>query len=230
MLTISLGDAWAHAVVSLGFEPGTAVVAGPGAPVVAGALQAAGWPGAGIEEPEFVLLGGTPDRDAGDLAQVRSNSVDLVVLRKAWADRPGMVSAVRDAHRVLRAGGAAVVGVPDAEEMLGSSGIRYPERVAYRFVPPAAEALQRSSARTLLAAEFPRAGFRKAVSFMIEEHHGTYPAIDDYVVARATAWESFGTSDAESVADRVTGELQKISPLGPIVDRRPWFAIAGEKP
>jgi len=227
MMTVSLGDAWAHAVASLGIEPGPAVVAGPGAPAVAGALQAAGWPAAGIEELEFVLLGETPAGEVGDLTRLQSESMSLVVLRRAWADRPGMVAALRHAHRVLRPGGAAVAAVPDAEEMLGSSAIRYPERVAYSLVPAAAEALRRFSTRTLLSFEFPRSGFRDAVGFMIEEHHGTYPAVEAYVAARAAAWESTGTAGAEMVADRAAEELRRISPLGPIVDRRPWFALAG---
>jgi SAM-dependent methyltransferase len=230
MMTISLGDAWAHAVVSLGVEPGAAAVAGPGAPEVAVALQAAGWPAAGFEEPELALLGGGLAGEAVDITGLESNSLGLVVLRKAWADRPGMVAALRQAFRVLRPGGAAVAAVPDAEEMLGSSGNRYPERVAYSLVPSAAETLLRSSIRTLIAYEFPRAGFREVVSFMIEEHHGSYPAVEDYVAARAAAWESPGTGGAGSVADRAATELRKISPFGPIVDRRPWFAIAGEKP
>lgn len=225
----SLGAAWAHAVRSLGVEPGPAIVAGPGAGEVADALQVAGWPAAGVEEPEFVVLGGAPT-DAGDLAGIVPSSADLVVLRKAWIDRPGMIAALRDAYRVVRPGGVAVAAVPDAEEMLGSSGIRYPERVAYRLVPQAAEALRLSSTRTQLSYEFPRAGFRKAVAFMIEEHHGTYPEAAGYVAARAAAWDSFGTLGSEPVADRVAGELQRIRPLGEVVDRRPWFAIAGEKP
>jgi hypothetical protein len=228
-MSSTLGAAWAHAVRSLGVESGPAIVAGPGAGEVADALQAAGWPAAGVEDPDFVVLGSLPV-DVGDLSGVGPNSADLVVLRKAWIDRPGMIAALRDAYRVVRPGGVAVAAVPDAEEMLGSSGLRYPERVAYRLVPQAAEALRRSSTRTQLSYEFPRAGFRKAVSFMIEEHHGTYPEAAGYVAARAAAWDSFGTPGPEPVADRVAGELQRIRPLGEVVDRRPWFAIAGEKP
>jgi hypothetical protein len=211
-------------------------VAGEAAPSLARSLQAAGSPPIGLEADRLAVLGDieTPD-DARSLDDLPTGSADFVVLRRAWESRPGMGQAVRGAFAMLRPGGCVVVAEIDAARLLEGPAVRYPDRVLYDADPGLAGSVRVAAMeRTVLAVEMVRAGFRRVAVADVEVERGRHASAADYWQALASSARrplaALPAEDAERLIEEVAGDLARLAPLGPVVDREPWLMATGGRP
>jgi hypothetical protein len=209
------------------------MVAGPDAAALAGECARRSSAGIAAEGADWVLLG--PDA----LAEVPGSWMDLpagiagtVILRRAWADRPGLSVAAAAAAALVADGGRLFVADLDVDRLLTGSPVHYPYQLRFTLDPAAAKALVAGTAATAdLALEVGRTGMRSAMGVVVEEVRATYREAADYWMAvRDGAWPSLADTPAEArgvLLENLAAELSRIAPLGEIVERRPWFAATG---
>jgi hypothetical protein len=208
---------------------------GESAAVVAESFAAAGGPPLVLEADHFAFATRSGSRpDAARLRDLAPGSVDLVVLRRAWRAVGEVGEALRTARAVLAPGGEMIAADLDVNLMLAGPSPRFPVRLLYLAEPTAANRMRASTATPAsLGAEAVRAGFVSVEGFTYVDVRGSYPDVEALWVGikargwRGAAWvpierqgEVFGV-----VADALAGAI----PLGPAVDREPWYAVVGSK-
>jgi SAM-dependent methyltransferase len=198
-------------------------------------LQLDGSPPIAAEGEALAVLSSSDAPDlAGDLSGIPAGSFDAALLLWAWSDPGSLGEVLAEAHRVLAPGGAVVAAEPDVEALTESSAIRYPARLQFTGRPEAAEAARASVAgRIRLAAETARARFVPVRIHDLDVVLGRYDTAEEYWEAVGEgAWRSLHLlpqAEAEMLIERAAGELGRVAPLGPVVDRRPWLAATGTK-
>jgi len=211
------------------------LVAGMDAGALAGDFMRAGSAGIAAEGDDWFLLSSEHPAEAPESWHGLPHGVaGTVVLRKAWPDRPGLTTAVEMGAALVAPGGRLVVADIDSERLLEGSPVRYPYR--FRFVlDPAAEASLREESMSTadLTLEVARAGMRGVVGVVIEEERGRYDGPAGYWTAvRDVAWPSLlemPSYDREILLEDLAAGLSRVSPMGEIVERRPWFAATGAR-
>jgi hypothetical protein len=228
--------AWIDTVRSVAGEwPPVVVVVGPRANDLAAAFQAAGAPPVSAEGDGLVALSlsDVPAEVTG-LAELPEGWADLVVLRSAWQDRTQVGPMLRTASRVLRPGGRVLAGEMDVARMLETSAVRYPSRLLFSVRPDLATEVRATTiGRAMLSAETVRAGFGDVDVVDLEELRGTFPSADAYwQYARSGGWPALAwlpAEDADRAVEAAAGDLARIAPIGPVVDRVPFVATTGIK-
>lgn len=189
--------------------------------------------GIAAEGEDWVLLDDdTPEAPPGSWMDLPSGIAGTVIIRRAWADRPGLVEAAAAATALVGDGGRLVIADLDVDRLLDGSPVRYPYQLRFTLDPAASQRLVESTTSTAdLALEVGRAGMRSARGIVIDEVRGTFEsAVDYWGAVRDGAWPSLGTTPAEQrglLLENLAVELTKIAPMGEITERRPWFAATG---
>ena len=155
-----------------------------------------------------------------------------MIVRRAWADGPGLAVAAPAAARLVADGGRLVLADLDVDRLLAGSPVRYPYQFRFTLDPAAATALRASTTSTAdLALEVGRAGMRSVKGIVVDEEKGVFPAAADYWGAvRDGAWPSLGEMAAENrtiLLENLAVALSRSAPIGQVVERRPWFAATG---
>jgi SAM-dependent methyltransferase len=231
---VSTASEWVRVVEALGTAFGDmVVVAGAGSTEVAEALRRAGGPPLAVETERLaVLLAGDLEEQPVALVDLPSDGADLVMLRRAWQDRPALPAALREAYRILRSGGRLVAADLDVDRLMTSSSFRYPSRLQYALLP--GKVAPPESLSMALSIEVGRAGFRTVRGWEIDEERAVYADAKAYWEAvRDEGWPAFrdlSAEDAERLLEVTAAELGRIAPLGELSDRRPWFVVTGVKP
>lgn len=208
-------------------------IAGEAAVEIAEAFTAAGGPPLVLESARFALLSrSTSHPSAGRVRDLPSQSVDLVVLRRAW-HRPGEVAEALLIARDRTVPGGEVIGADlDVSKLLAGPSPRYPGRLFYLAAPEAADGLRASTATPgLLSTEAVRAGLKPVELATYDDVRGTYEtAAELWQAIRARGWRGAAWTAAErqgAVLDAVAASLGTAVPAGPAVDREPWYAVLG---
>jgi hypothetical protein len=139
---------------------------------------------------------------------------------------------LRAAARILHPGGRVFAGEMDVARMMETSAVRYPARLLFSVRPDlAAEVRATTIGRAMLSTETVRAGFGDVDVVDMEELRGTFPSADAYWdYARGGGWPALGwlpTEDADRAVEAAAGDLARIAPIGPVVDRVPFVATTG---
>jgi SAM-dependent methyltransferase len=217
-------------------EGSAIAVVGPDAAAAGSAIQAAGGRSLLADGEGFVLLAdGIEDPGSTGLAGVEPDSLDLVVLRRAWSGRPGVLEVMRAARRALRPGGRLLALEVDAGRLLESSVVRYPLRLRFDHDPDAAARLRGTTVPpAALMIDAVRAGFRDVVERRIDETRAWFASVDAYRQAIAEgAWPSLAAMAPEGRArllEAVEPDLRAAAPIGEVADREPWIAVTGVRP
>ena len=126
-------------------------IAGESAVAIAAAFTAAGGPPLVLESDHFALLSRSDGHPtAGRVRDLPLDSVDLVVLRRAWTDPGDVADAMRIARDRTRAGGEVIAADLDVNKLLAGPTPRYPGRLFYLAAPESATRLRSSTATPAL--------------------------------------------------------------------------------
>lgn len=207
----------------------TAVVAGWEADRLGEALRRAGAPTPVVGGDRLAVLSSRAvEGEASRLADLPAGFADLVILRRAWRDRLELGAAIRQAARIARSGGRLLAADLDFDRLVSSSSFRYPSRLQYGLLSGRAAP---RSLRMALSIEVGRAGFESVDGWEVDEEDGVYEDARAYWEAvRAEGWPVFAelsVEEAEQLLERASEELRRVAPVGPVVDRRPWFVVSG---
>jgi hypothetical protein len=180
-----------------------------------------------------ILTSGDISGEPETLGEVDEGIADLVVLKRAWPDRPGLTEAVRSAHRAVQTGGRMIAADIDLDRLLASSAIRYPMRLQFSLLSEPFAGAGRRSMRMPLSIETARAGFRDVEFFEVDEERETYPDVRSYWEALreqgSPVFADLSPEDTETLLEATAEQLHRVAPIGGITDRRPWFVVAGIK-
>lgn len=209
-------------------------VVGEDALVVAEALLRSGSPPIAVEEARFVLLAGEVEGEPQRLRDLGPASLDMIVMRRAWSGRAEVGPALAAARRVLRSGGRAMAGDIDAAALSTGALLRYPSRFLYDAAGLGGRVRESVVAPTVLATEMVRAGFRNVSGDTLDEVRGRHDSVEEFwLAARGGEWrglEWVDPEDREPLFEGVAPVLAKAFPVGPVVDREPWFVVDGVVP
>jgi len=211
------------------------LVAGMDAATLAGDCMRAGSAGIAAEGDDWLLLSSEQPAEAPESWHDLPDGIaGVVVLRSAWPDRPGLTAAVEAGAALVAPGGRLVVADIDVERLLEGSPVRYPYRFRFVLDPAAGASLWEKTMSTAdLTLEVGRAGMRDVIGVVIEEERGRYDGPAGYWTAvRDGAWPSLlemPPDEREILLEDLAAELSRVSPMGEIVERRPWFAATGSR-
>jgi len=209
-------------------------VVGEDAAVVAEALLRSGSPPIAVEEPQFVLLAADVEGEPQRLRDLAPASLDMIVMRRAWSGQAEVGPALAVARRALRPGGRVMAGDIDASALASGALLRYPARFLYDAAGLGDRVRQSVVSPTVLATEMIRAGFRNVSGDTLDEVRGRHESIEDFwVAARGGRWRGLEWVDPERrdlLFESVAPILAKAFPVGPVVDREPWFVVDGVVP
>ncbi len=225
---------WIETLEAFGVEwTAPIVVAGIDAAALADECARRGSAGIAAEGEGWALLASDAlAAPPGSWMDLPGGIAGTVILRRAWKDRPGMSEAVTAAAALVAAGGRLFVADLDVDRLMTGSPVHYPYQLRFTLDPAAEEALRAATTSTAdLALEVGRAGMRSATGTVVEETRAAYGEAADYWIAvRDGAWPSLSDTPAEArgvLMEDLAAELARIAPIGPIVERRPWFAATG---
>lgn len=213
----------------------TVAIAGDQAASTGEAFARAGAPAPVVESDHFTLLADGDGRPrASRVRDLAPGSVDLVVLRRAWRSKSEVGEAIRAAVGVVAIGGEVVVADVDSDRLLTGPTARYPVRLLYLAEPKAAARLKTSTASPgMLGAEAVRARLRDVDSVRFDEVHGRYDGVAAlWSGVRDGGWRGsrwIGPERAAEVFAEVARPLAGAIPVGPAVDREPWYAVVGTR-
>jgi len=211
------------------------LVAGMDAAALADDCMSTGSAGIAAEGDDWFLLSSEHPAEAAESWHgLPQGMAGAVVLRAAWPDRPGLTTAVEAGAALVAPGGRLVVADIDADRLLEGSPVRYPYRFRFVLDPAAGASLRDESMSTAdLTLEVGRAGMRDVVGVVIEEERGRYAGPAEYWTAvRDGAWPSLTempSYEREILLEDLAAGLSRVSPMGEIVERRPWFAATGTR-
>jgi hypothetical protein len=213
----------------------TIAVAGEAAADLAEDLVRNGSAPLSVEADQFALLSDSLDPPTvGRIRDIPAESVDLVILRRAWRSRSSVAAAFAAATRAVRPGGEVIATDIDVNQLLAGPSPRYPVRLLYAAEPAAAASLAASTvAPGVLGSEAVRAGLDAVESLTYDDDRGAYEGIAEFWSAvqrrgwRGAAWVSQDRSRSlfEDVAESMAGA----HPVGWAVDREPWYAVFGRR-
>ncbi|MCJ7725992.1 MAG: hypothetical protein MUP76_06340 [Acidimicrobiia bacterium] len=209
------------------------VVAGRDAAAFADELSRFSSSGIAADGEDWALLGSdAPDAAPASWMDLPKGIAGTVIMRKAWADGPGLALAAPAAARLVAVGGRLFLADLDADRLLDGSPVHYPYQLRFTLDPVAAAALVATSTSTAdLALELGRSGLRSVKGIVVDEEGDTFPGAADYWAAvRDGAWPSLGDLSAEDrgvLLENLAAALSRTAPMGEIVERRPWFAATG---
>jgi hypothetical protein len=210
-------------------------IAGEGVPDVAAAMSAAGGPPLVVESDHFALLSrSTGPQVASRVRDLARSSVDIVVLRRAWGSPREVGEAIRIAHDRVVPGGEVIVADLDVQKLLAGPTPRYPGRLFYLASPDAADGLRTSTASPAqLAAEAVRAGLKPIDLLTYDDVRSRHDGVADlWAAIRERGWRGAAWTPAAlqgTVVDAVAEGMASAVPVGPAVDREPWFAVIGTR-
>lgn len=213
----------------------TIAVAGESAASLAEDLVRNGSAPLSVEADQFALLSDALDPPtAGRIRDLPDESVDLVILRRAWRARADVAEALSTAVRAVRPGGEVIATDIDVNQLLAGPSPRYPVRLLYLAEPMAAAGLRSSTvAPGVLGIKAVRAGLEGVESLTFDDDRGTYETIADFWSAvqkrgwRGAAWVSQDRS--RSLFEDVARSMAGAHPAGWAVDREPWYAVIGRR-
>lgn len=209
------------------------VVAGSDAAAFAAELSRRSAAGIAADGEDWALLGpDVPGTAPASWMDLPRGIAGTVIIRRAWADGPGLAAAAPAAARLVADGGRLVLADLDVDRLLTGPPVRYPYQFRFTLDPAGAAALVASTTSTAdLALEVGRAGMRSVKGIIVDEERGVFPAAADYWGAvRNGAWASLGELAAEDrtiLLENLAVALSRTAPMGEIVERRPWFAATG---
>ena len=220
--------AWLLALVPPGVH--SVAVAGEGVAAMSAAIiSGLGLP-LRMEQPHWAVLAAEDPGSsaAGRMSQLPASSLDVVVVRRAWADRPEAQHLLHLAHRLLRPGGALVAAELDADTLLEGPVARYPGAALWRRPGAPADSLRKSSlSAAVLSTDAVAARFASVSVVRFDEMLGEHRSMESlWANLRRNGWR--GDSWLSS-AQRVEF-FESLGPGGaavPLVDREPWFAVTG---
>ena len=233
-MQVTAASEWVRIVEAFGGGlRGTVVVVGAGAPDVAEALRRAGGSHLAVETERLAVLSNAAlETEPAALSDLPAETADVVLLRRAWADRPALSMMLRRAHRAIRSGGRVVAADVDVDRLMASSSIRYPSRVQYVLAGGRADPPR--SLHMALSIETGRAGFKGVHGWEVDEERAVHRDARAYWEAiREEGWPVFRELPADEIdrlLERAAPELRRVIPIGEVVDRYPWFVVTGTKP
>ena len=188
-----------------------------------------------VEADQFALLSDALDPPTvGRIRDLPDESVDLVILRRAWKSRTDVAAALAAAVRAVRPGGEVIATDIDVNQLLAGPSPRYPVRLLYLAEPEAASNLVSSTvAPAVLGSEAVRAGLGDVESLTYDDDRGVYEGIAELWSAvqrrgwRGAAWVSQDRS--RSLFEDVARSMAGAHPAGWAVDREPWYAVIGRR-
>lgn len=210
-------------------------IAGEDAARVAESLARQGAPPLVVEGQHFALLSIDPDPPTP--ARVRDlapESVDAVVLRRAWKTVLDVGASIASACKAVAPGGEVVAADLGVERLLAGPTPRYPVRLFYLGAPEAAANLRVSTApATLLGLEAIRAGLCDVEGITYDDVLGEYESVADlWEAIRARGWggaNGIPSTQLHRLYEEVARPLARAIPTGGAVDREPWYAVVGTR-
>jgi SAM-dependent methyltransferase len=213
----------------------TIAIAGESAAGLAEDLVRNGSAPLSVEADHFALLSDALDPPAvGRVRDLPDESVDLVILRRAWRSRADVAAALSTAVRAVRPGGEVIATDIDVNQLLAGPSPRYPIRLLYLAEPMAASGLRSSTvAPGVLGTEAVRAGLSGVESLTYNDDRGAYESIAEFWSEvqkrgwRGAAWVSQDRS--RSLFEDVARSMAGAHPVGWAIDREPWYAVIGRR-
>jgi hypothetical protein len=180
----------------------------------------------------FLLAPNAPDEAPDSWVDLTAGIAGTVVVRRAWGERSELGAATAAAARLLGEGGRLYLADLDVDRLLGSSPVHYPYQLRFTLDADAEAALRKRSTPVAdLALEVGRAGLLPVTGVVVEEQRAVYDRAASYWTAvRDGAWPSLAAMPAdrrERLLEDLAVALERIAPMGEIVERRPWFVATG---
>lgn len=213
----------------------TIAIAGESAAEVAEAFAAAGGPPLVLESERFALLSRSADPPAATrVRDLPANSMDLVVVRRAWRAVGEVSSALQIARDRTVPGGEVIAADLDVNRLLAGPTPLYPLRLFYLAAPMAAERLRGSTATPgLLGGEAVRARLRGVDGLTFDDIYGTHDSVPElWRSIQERGWRGAAWTPLELhgvVMEQVAAGMARAIPGGPTSHREPWYAVIGTK-
>jgi hypothetical protein len=211
------------------------VVAGTDATTLAVACTRRGASGIAAEGIDWYLLANdAPDGAPESWRDLPAGIAGTVIIRRAWPSRSALGPAVRAAAALVAEGGRLFVADLDVDRLLTGTPVHYPYQLRFTLDPAAAETLRtRTTPAADIALDVGRTGMLPVTSVVVEEERGTFDGAAGYWTAvRDGAWPSLSETPAderEILLENLAVALERIAPVGEIVERRPWFVATGAR-
>lgn len=210
-------------------------IAGESAAAVGEVFAAAGGPPLVLESDHFAFLSrnsGVPS--AARVRDLPEDSVDLVVLRRAWRSPVEVGTAIAIGRDRVVPGGEVIAADLDVNRLLAGPSSRYPSRLLYLAAPEASVGLRASTASpALLSAEAVRASLGPVDMITYDDvrgDHETIGALWDAIRQRGWRGAAWTPSDRQAeVMETAASSLASAVPSGRVRDLEPWYAVVGPK-
>ena len=187
-----------------------------------------------VERPRWSLVSADEMSPAVErLSDLAPASLDAIVMRRPWGDRPEAQHLLTLAHRLLRAGGLLAAADVDAGTLLEGPVANYPTALLWRRADAPSAALRSAAlSPAVLSTDAIAARFDAVSISRFDDVLGEYRSMGElWSALRDGGWRGDTWLSPARRASFFDSLPEVLSPRrGPVTDREPWFAVTGVRP